>query len=113
MYICHSGLCLLNRIFHIPGHFIVIQQTAYAAFTIIHFFYDGCKALYQVAGIISYFGEFIDDLVHIQWVHYRQFFSIINRFITCSATGSDHYIQFSQPDLVVQTTELIERRARP
>jgi pimeloyl-ACP methyl ester carboxylesterase len=29
------------------------------------------------------------------------------------ATGSDHYIQFSQPDLVVQAAELIERRARP
>jgi pimeloyl-ACP methyl ester carboxylesterase len=27
------------------------------------------------------------------------------------ATGSDHYIQFSQPDLVVAATELIERRA--
>ena len=27
------------------------------------------------------------------------------------ATGSDHYIQFSQPDLVVQATELVERRA--
>jgi len=27
------------------------------------------------------------------------------------ATGSDHYIQFSQPDLVVLATELVERRA--
>jgi pimeloyl-ACP methyl ester carboxylesterase len=27
------------------------------------------------------------------------------------ATGSDHYIQFSQPDLVVRATELVERRA--
>jgi pimeloyl-ACP methyl ester carboxylesterase len=29
------------------------------------------------------------------------------------ATGSDHYIQFSQPDLVVQAAELIEQRTRP
>jgi pimeloyl-ACP methyl ester carboxylesterase len=27
------------------------------------------------------------------------------------ATGSDHYIQFSQPDLVVRATELVETRA--
>jgi hypothetical protein len=27
------------------------------------------------------------------------------------ATGSDHYIQFSQPDLVVRATELVQRRA--
>lgn len=27
------------------------------------------------------------------------------------ATGSDHYIQFSQPDLVVRATELVEGRA--
>ncbi|HEV7423004.1 MAG TPA: alpha/beta fold hydrolase [Mycobacterium sp.] len=27
------------------------------------------------------------------------------------ATGSDHYIQFSQPDLVVRATELVEQRA--
>jgi hypothetical protein len=27
------------------------------------------------------------------------------------ATGSDHYIQFSQPDLVVRAAELVERRA--
>jgi pimeloyl-ACP methyl ester carboxylesterase len=27
------------------------------------------------------------------------------------ATGSDHYIQFSQPDLVVRAIELVERRA--
>ena len=29
------------------------------------------------------------------------------------ATGSDHYIQFSQPDLVTQTTELVVGRATP
>lgn len=28
------------------------------------------------------------------------------------ATGSDHYIQFSQPDLVVAATELVDTRAR-
>jgi hypothetical protein len=27
------------------------------------------------------------------------------------ATGSDHYIQFSQPDLVVRATELVVERA--
>ncbi len=27
------------------------------------------------------------------------------------ATGSDHYIQFSQPDLVTQTTDLVVGRA--
>jgi hypothetical protein len=26
------------------------------------------------------------------------------------ATGSDHYVQFSQPDLVVSATELVLRR---
>ena len=29
------------------------------------------------------------------------------------ATGSDHYIQFSQPDLVTQTTDLVVGRATP
>ena len=28
------------------------------------------------------------------------------------ATGSDHYIQFSQPDLVVRATDLVEYRAK-